>query len=97
MFIYEKEYHPCLIRRRRNLILQQNSYLLGNHILAAKFDLTDDGKLKDFLGTRFTKNSDGSIILTQPKMVSCILDMVGLDNPTLTLQCTTLPPVTTTC
>lgn len=51
--------------------------------LQRDYDLTDDGELKDYLGTRFTKSSDGSITLTQPRMVARILEMVGLD-PTST-------------
>ena len=43
------------------------------------FDLTDDGELKDYLGTPFTKHKDVSIELSQPHMVSRILSMVGLD------------------
>ena len=43
------------------------------------FDLNDDGELKDYLGTRFTKRKDASIELSQPRMVSCIISMVGLD------------------
>ena len=42
------------------------------------FDLTNEGKLKDYLGTRFTKRKDGSIELSQPHMVSRIISMVGL-------------------
>lgn len=34
--------------------------------LQRDYVLTDDGELKDYLGTRFTKHSDGSITLTQP-------------------------------
>jgi hypothetical protein len=47
--------------------------------LQQDYDLTDDGELKDYLGTQFVKNNDGSITLTQPRMVDRILHMVGLD------------------
>ena len=42
--------------------------------------LTDDGDLQDYLGTRFTQHADGSVELSQPRMVSRILAMVGLDS-----------------
>jgi hypothetical protein len=48
--------------------------------LQQAYDLTDDGELKDYLGTRFTRQSDGSIILEQPRMIERILDMVGLGS-----------------
>jgi hypothetical protein len=41
--------------------------------------LTDDGELKDYLGTRFTRYPDGSIELSQPRMIKRILSIVGLD------------------
>ena len=46
--------------------------------LQEEFDLTDDGILKDYLGTRFERHSDGSIELTQPKMIDRVLEIVGL-------------------
>jgi hypothetical protein len=36
--------------------------------------------LKDYLGTRFEPHVDGSISLTQPKMIERVLQVVGL-NP----------------
>ena len=47
--------------------------------LRKSFDLTYDGELKDYLVTRFAKHKDGSIELSQPRMVSRIFSMVGLD------------------
>jgi hypothetical protein len=46
--------------------------------LQEDFVLTDDGELKDYLGTRFTKHADGSIELSQPRMIERILSIVGL-------------------
>ena len=46
--------------------------------LQEEFDLTDDGILKDYLGTRFERHKDGSIELTQPKMIDRVLEIVGL-------------------
>jgi hypothetical protein len=47
--------------------------------LQADYALTDDGDLKDYLGTRFERNNDGSITLSQPKMIERVLKIVGLD------------------
>ena len=44
------------------------------------YNLTDDVELKDCLGTRFTKLPDGSIELSQPRMIERVLEMVGLDD-----------------
>ena len=35
-------------------------------LLKSSFDLTDEGPLKDYLGTLFDRNADISIKLTQP-------------------------------
>ena len=48
--------------------------------LQEEFDLTDDGVLKDYLGTRFTRFPDGSIQLTQPKMIERALEIVGFST-----------------
>ena len=47
--------------------------------LKSSFNLTDEGNLKDDLGTRFDFNSDGFIELTQPRMIHRALKFVGLD------------------
>ena len=47
--------------------------------LQQSYDLTDDGQLKDYLGTRFVQQNDGSIELTMPKMIDRILNIAGLD------------------
>ena len=47
--------------------------------LQNEFDLTDDGVLKDYLGTWFARQSDGSIHLSQPKMIEQVLEIVGLN------------------
>ena len=48
--------------------------------LQEEFDLTDDGILKDYLGTRFTRSPDGTIQLTQPKMIERALEIVGFNK-----------------
>ena len=50
--------------------------------LQNEFDLTDDGVLKDYLGTRFVRQPDGSIHLSQPKMIERVLEIVGFDTET---------------
>ena len=47
--------------------------------LQADFALTDDGPLHDYLGTRFLRSRDGSIELTQPRMIQRVLEYVGID------------------
>ena len=44
------------------------------------YNLTNDGKLKDYLGTRFTKLPGGSIELSQPCMIEGVLQMVCLTD-----------------
>ena len=47
--------------------------------LKEDFALTDDGPLHDYLGTRFIRSKDGSIELTQPRMIQRVLEYVGID------------------
>jgi hypothetical protein len=64
------------------ILLSPYKSLIDSEIrsLQRDYDLTDDGELQDYLGTRFTKHPNGSIELTQPRMVQRILDMVGLGS-----------------
>jgi Reverse transcriptase (RNA-dependent DNA polymerase) len=48
--------------------------------LQEEYDLTDDGELQDYLGIRFERRSDGSLKLTQPRMIERVLKIVGLDE-----------------
>ena len=49
--------------------------------------MTDDGELKDYLGTRFKKNKNyGSITLTQPRTVKIILELVGPNYASKTVK-----------
>jgi hypothetical protein len=52
--------------------------------LQRDYNLTNDGELKDYLGTRFTKHADGSIELSQPRMVNRVLKMVGIGTQSKT-------------
>ena len=46
--------------------------------LQKAYNLTDDGELQDYLETCFTQLEAGVIVLEQPRMIECILEMVGL-------------------
>ncbi|CAJ1954060.1 unnamed protein product [Cylindrotheca closterium] len=63
----------CLLSPDKNLINREIKSL------QEQYNLTDNGELQDYLGTRFTKLPDGSILLEQPQMINRILEMVGLD------------------
>ena len=47
--------------------------------LKSSFGITEKGPLKDYLGTRFDRNSDGSIELTQHRMIQRAVKVIGLD------------------
>jgi hypothetical protein len=63
------------------ILIPPSEYLIQSEIasLKAGYNLTDDGDLKDYLGTRFDRHDDGSISLSQPKMIERVLKIVGLD------------------
>jgi hypothetical protein len=62
------------------ILILPNKKLIDTEIksLQKGYDLTHDGELKDYLGTRFEKKPDGSNELTQPKMIDRVLRVVGL-------------------
>jgi histone deacetylase 1/2 len=47
-------------------------------ILKAKFKLGEEGDLCDYLGKKITKRPDGTIILTQPQLITSILEDLNL-------------------
>ena len=47
--------------------------------LQQDYDLTDNGDLKDYLGTRFERHKDGSVTLTQPRLMERVFNIVGID------------------
>jgi hypothetical protein len=67
------------------ILISSNKIQIQEEIVSLQtdYDLTGDGELKDYLGTRFECHTDGSISLTQPKMIERVLHVVGLD-PTST-------------
>jgi len=46
----------------------------------AKYVLTDDGEIKNYLGVQVLRNRDGSIELKQKFLIERIIDAVGLDK-----------------
>ena len=63
------------------ILVSKSNKRIDTEICSLKysFDLTDEGPHKDFLGTRFDRNADGPIKLTQPRMIQRALKVVGLD------------------
>ena len=63
-------------------IVSPSTTLIRKEITSLKTDyaLTDDGELQDYLGTRFNRHHDGSVTLTQPRMIDRLLTIVGLDS-----------------
>ena len=64
----------CLVSPSRSKINQEIRSLQRD------FDMTDEGDLNDYLGTRFDRKSDGSVELTQPRMIERVLDIVSLNQ-----------------
>ena len=48
--------------------------------LQKDFDLTDDGKLCDYLGTQFNRYKDGFVELTMSSMIQRVLEIVCLNH-----------------
>lgn len=45
-----------------------------------RLQLNNDGKLQDYIGTHFQHHANGSITLTQPRMIEHFLAIVSLDS-----------------
>ena len=63
-------------------VISHDKKKIHNEILSLKkdYDLTDDGELQDYIGNRFNRQSDGSVTLTQPRMIERLMAIVGLDS-----------------
>ena len=48
--------------------------------LQQDYDLTDEGKLEDYLGTRFQRNPNGTVTLSMPWIIERALDFVGFNT-----------------
>ena len=46
----------------------------------ARFELTVEGSFSEFLGIKFTENSNGSITMTQKGLIDKIIKATGLEN-----------------
>jgi len=46
--------------------------------LQRSFDITMEGTIKDFLGVKFKKRSNGSFSVSQPQLINSILKDLGL-------------------
>ncbi|CAJ1960803.1 unnamed protein product [Cylindrotheca closterium] len=63
------------------ILISPDDSLIDSEIqsLKSSYFLTDEGPLKDYLGTRFVRAEDGTIEMTQPKMIERVLEIVGLN------------------
>ena len=63
-------------------IISHDKRKIQSEILSLKkdYDLTDEGELQDYICTRFERSSDGSVTLTQPRMIERLMAIVGLDS-----------------
>ena len=61
-------------------LFSPNSTAINHEIMSLKqsFDLTDEGDLQDYLGTRLTKHLDGRIELQQKKTIDNCLELLGM-------------------
>jgi hypothetical protein len=57
-----------------------------NNMRKAKLDITEEGKLEDFLGVNIERMADGTIHLTQPHLIDQILDDLRLNNKNVTTK-----------
>ena len=80
---------PCLLIKGTVLLFlyvddaalfSPNSTAINREIMPLKqsFDLTDEGDLQDYLGTRLTKHPDGRIELQQKKTIKNCLELLGM-------------------
>ena len=80
---------PCLFIKGTVLLVlyvddaalfSPNSMAINHEITSLKqsFDLTDEGDLQDYLGTRLTKHPDGRIKLQQKKTIDNCLELLGM-------------------
>ena len=61
-------------------LFSPNSAAINREITSLKhsFELTNEGDLQDYLGTRLTKHPDGRIELQQKKTIDNCLEMLGM-------------------
>ena len=80
---------PCLFIKEKVILVlyidndvffSPRSKAIDNEIILLKkaFNLTDEGELKDYVGTPFIHDSDGQIKLQQQKTINNCLNLLGL-------------------
>ena len=86
---HQSKVDPCLFIKGTVLLVlyvddavlfSPNSTAINHEIMSLKqsFDLTDEGDLQDYLGTRLTKHPDGRIELQQKKTIDNCLELLGM-------------------
>lgn len=83
--LFFKENIVCVIYVDDTIFFSKNDALINQTIKDlqdADFVLTDEGQVDAFLGIRMQKQSDGSIKMTQPHLISTILALVGIEQDT---------------
>ena len=82
---------PCLFIKGSVLLVlytddaaffSPNAQAIDDEIASLKkaFDLTDEGELQDYLGTRFIRHTDGRVELQQQKSIDNCLKLLGMGN-----------------
>ena len=85
----QSEFDECLYMKENMLLIvyvddaclispDESKIKLEIESLKKDYDLTDEGDLNDYLGTRFDRKKDGTVELTMPRMIERILDIVSL-------------------
>ena len=59
-------------------IISHSKSKIQHEILSLKkdYDLTDNGELQNYIGTRFDRCSDGSVTLAQHRMIKKIMAII---------------------
>jgi len=48
--------------------------------LKAEFEVTNEGPIEAYLGVNITRNTDGSLLMTQPLLIQQILNELGYNK-----------------
>ena len=87
MTFYQERFNsPSTCRRRMHNIPQQTKNLTGNLVANQDYDLTDDGELEDYIGTRFERHKNGSVTLSMPRIIDRVLEIVGLNSTDIRIK-----------
>ena len=63
------------------ILIHKDKNMVSDEIksLSESFTLTSEGEVCDYLGVRFVRKPDGSIVLSQPRLIERVCKLVGLD------------------